>query len=67
MAPVAIGLLTFALALGGIMLGSFLQRILPEGQLSSDSKEVVKLSMGVLATLAALVLGLLVASAKEHL
>jgi hypothetical protein len=65
MAPVAIGLLTFALALGGIMLGSFLQRILPEGQLSSDSKEVVKLSMGVLATLAALVLGLLVASAKS--
>ena len=32
---------------------------------SSDSKEVVKLSMGVVATLAALVLGLLVASAKS--
>jgi Protein of unknown function (DUF4239) len=47
------------------MFGSTLQRMLPEGHLSSDSKEVVKLSMGVVATLAALVLGLLVASAKS--
>ncbi len=46
-------------------LGIFMQRVLPEGHLSSDSKEVVKLSMGVVATLAALVLGLLVASAKS--
>jgi hypothetical protein len=53
------------LALVGILLGSFMQRMLPEGHLSSDSKEVVKLSMGVVATLAALVLGLLVASAKS--
>jgi hypothetical protein len=35
-----------------------------EGQLNTDSKEVVKLSLGILATLAALVLGLLIASAK---
>jgi len=65
MAPIAISFLAFALALIGILLGSALQRMLPEGHLSSDSKEVVKLSMGVLATLAALVLGLLVASAKS--
>jgi len=57
-------LLAFALALLGILLGSFMQRMLPEGHLGADSKEVVKLSMGVVATLAALVLGLLVASAK---
>ncbi len=42
-----------------------MQKMLPERHLSSDSKEVVKLSMGVVATLAALVLGLLVASAKS--
>ena len=65
MAPIAISFLAFALALIGILLGSILQRMLPEGHLSSDSKEVVKLSMGVVATLAALVLGLLVASAKS--
>src|SRR5262245_21627036 len=65
MVAIAISLLAFALALVGVFLGSVMQRMLPERHLSSDSKEVVKLSMGVLATLAALVLGLLVASAKS--
>jgi Protein of unknown function (DUF4239) len=65
MSPIALSFLAFALALVGILLGSFMQRLLPEGHLGSDSKEVVKLSMGVVATLAALVLGLLVASAKS--
>jgi hypothetical protein len=64
MGPIAIGLLAFGLALAGILLGSVMQRTLPKGQLSPDSKEVVKLSLGIVATLAALVLGLLVASAK---
>jgi len=64
MPPVAIGLLAFGLALAGILLGSVMQRTLPKGQLSPDSKEVVKLSLGIVATLSALVLGLLVASAK---
>src|SRR6478672_6455134 len=63
MVPVAVGLLAFGLALAGILLGSVI-RTLPKAELSSDSKEVVKLSLGVLATLAALVLGLLVAGAK---
>ena len=65
MAPIAISFVAFALALVGILLGSVIQRMLPEGHLSSNSKEIVKLSMGVVATLAALVLGLLVASAKS--
>src|SRR6476660_7860995 len=65
MAPIAISFVAFGLTLVGILLGSVIERILPEGHLSSDSKEVVKLSMGVVATLAALVLGLLVASAKN--
>src|SRR5262245_26702767 len=65
MAPIMISIVAFVLALIGVLLGSFVQKILPEGHLSSDSKEVVKLSMGVVATLAALVLGLLVASAKS--
>ena len=65
MTPMAIALLTFVLAVAGILLGSLMQRRLPEGYLSSDSKDVVKLSIGVVATLAALVLGLLIASAKS--
>src|SRR4029453_8134902 len=64
MGPVAIGLLAFGLALAGILLGSVLQRRLPTSQFSPESKEVVKLSLGIVATLSALVLGLLVASAK---
>ena len=64
MGPVAIGLLAFGLALAGILLGSVLQRTLPTSQFSPESKEVVKLSLGIVATLSALVLGLLVASAK---
>ena len=63
--PINISLLTFALALVGILVGSFIRRTLPESYLSSDSKEVVKLSVGVVGTLTALVLGLLIASAKS--
>ena len=65
MTPMAIALLAFALAVAGILLGSLMQRRLPEGYLSSEAKDIVKLSMGVVATLAALVLGLLIASAKS--
>ena len=65
MSPIVVALLAFGLALVGILLGGVMQKMLPEGHLTSESKEVVKLSMGVVATLAALVLGLLVASAKS--
>jgi len=40
-------------------------RRLPQHHLSDDSKDVVKLGMGLVATMSALVLGLLVASAKS--
>jgi hypothetical protein len=43
-----------------------LRRVLPEHHLDSDSKDVVKLGMGLVATLTALVLGLLIASAKSQ-
>jgi hypothetical protein len=65
MAPIEISLLAFILALVGVLLGSVMQRMLPENQLTPGFKELIKLGMGVVATLAALVLGLLVASAKS--
>src|SRR5215469_16686133 len=43
----------------------FLRTVLPEHYLSEASKDVVKLVTGLIATLAALVLGLLIASAKK--
>ena len=65
MSPIAISVLAFTLMLFGILAGGWVQGRLPEHHLSSDSKEVVKLSMGVMGTLAALVLGLLVASTQS--
>ncbi len=41
-----------------------LRAILPKDHLSAESKDVVKLGTGMIATMAALVLGLLIASAK---
>src|SRR5690348_15208823 len=46
-------------------LGSRLRRVLPEHHLSSDTKDAVKLSMGLVTTMTALILGLLVSSAKS--
>lgn len=49
---------------GGALLGMALRALLPEHHLSSESKDAVRLGTGMIATLAALVLGLLIASAK---
>jgi hypothetical protein len=54
----------FACVFGGAVLGMFLRATLPQHHLSDGSKDAVKLAMGLVATMAALVLGLLVSSAK---
>jgi hypothetical protein len=41
-----------------------LRKVLPDDHLSSDSKDVVKLGVGLIGTMAALVLSLLISSAK---
>jgi len=64
MSSAGIGLIVFACVFGGALLGMALRRIAPDHHLAPDSKEVVKLGVGVIATMAALVLGLLIASAK---
>jgi Protein of unknown function (DUF4239) len=56
--------IVFVLTVGGIFLGTLLRRTLPEHHLSDDSKDVVRLGVGLIATIAALVLGLLIAAAK---
>ena len=47
------------------MIGLGLQRLLPGHHLSKETQDIVKLSAGTIATLTALVLGLLVSSAKS--
>jgi hypothetical protein len=61
----ATSLIAFAFIFGGALLGMLLRAILPEPHLSPDSKDVVRLGSGLIATLLALVLGLLIASAKN--
>jgi hypothetical protein len=57
--------IVFACTFGGSLFGILLRRILPDTHLSGDSKDAVKLGTGLIATLSALVLGLLIASAKS--
>jgi hypothetical protein len=56
--------IVFVCTFGGAWLGMFLRRVLPDQHLGSDSKDVIKLGTGLIATMSALVLGLLVSSAK---
>jgi Protein of unknown function (DUF4239) len=63
---IAISLIVFACVFGGALCGLILQRRASSAiDLSADSKDVVKMSMGLVATMAALVLGLLISSAKS--
>jgi hypothetical protein len=63
MSAVAISLIVFACVYGGALLGLALR--VPERFRDTDSREVLKLATGLIGTMAALVLGLLVASAKS--
>ena len=51
-----LGLIVFACAFGGALLGLLLRVVLPEHHLRTESKDVVKLGMGLIATMSALVL-----------
>ena len=64
MGSIAIAFVVFGWVFGGALLGIFFRKLLPNHHLSADSKDTVKLGMGLVGTMAALVLGPLVASAK---
>ncbi len=61
----AIGWVVFALVFGSALLAMHVHGVLPEHHLSADSKDVVKLGIALIATMSALVLSLLIASAKS--
>jgi len=65
MSSIAISLVIFLCVFGSAVIGTFIRGSLPESHLSAHSQGVVKLGMGFVATMAALVLGLLVSSAKS--
>jgi hypothetical protein len=64
MSPVALSGIIFVLMLGGIFFGTLLRWTLPKHHLSEDAQNTVRLGVGLIATIAALVLGLLIAAAK---
>ena len=59
-----IGGLAFAGIFGTTLLGMRLRAALPDHHLSAETKETVRLGMGLVATMTALLLGLLIATAK---
>jgi hypothetical protein len=64
LSSLAIACIAFGCTLAGTLLGMFAQRALPRDHMSGESKEAVKLGLTLIATLTALVLGLLVATTK---
>jgi hypothetical protein len=65
MNSITIGLTTAGCTFGGTLIGIWVQNRLPRHHLDKDSQEAVKLGAGMIATITALVLGLLVSSAKS--
>jgi Protein of unknown function (DUF4239) len=62
--PLLMSVFVFACVFGGTVLGIFLRNKLPQHHLSGATKDVVRLGTGLIGTIAALVLGLLIASAN---
>jgi hypothetical protein len=65
MSPIGTGLVAFACLFGGALLGMGLRKKLPDHHLNDESRNLLGLGLGVIGTMAGLVLGLLVASATN--
>jgi hypothetical protein len=65
MSPLATSSIVFACLVAGTSSGLLLRTVLPPHQLSEQSKDTIKLTAGLIGTMVALILGLLVASAKS--
>ena len=65
MSELTISLIIFAIVIGSAFLGAFLSAVLPKHHLTDATKDMLKIAIGLVTTLAALVLGLLVASTKS--
>lgn len=65
MAELAISLVVCLCVMAGALVGIYLGRILPPEHLKEDTRNIATVATGIIATLSALVLGLMVASAKN--
>ena len=60
-----VGMIAFVCTFGGVLLGISLRSVLREHHLAAKSEGSVKVAIGLIATMTALVLGLVTASAKN--
>ena len=65
MNPTVIGIAVCACTFAGALLGMWVRACLPAHHLDAESKDTVKVGIGLIATMTALVLGLVTASAKQ--
>jgi hypothetical protein len=63
--PAAVGIAVFGCAFASAMLGMWLRTRLPAHYLDGESRDTIKLGIGLVATMTALVLGLITASATH--
>ena len=67
MSTIIISLITFVFTFAGSLCGLFLRFMLPDNHLNENARDVVKLGAGLIATMVALILGLLINSAHTSL
>ena len=65
MSHIIIGLLSFAAIFGGAVIGLFVRRRLPGHHLNTETQSAVTVSVAVIGTLSALVLGLMISAANR--
>src|SRR6476469_523546 len=64
MSAFAIAAVVLVCVFASALIGVYLRSVLPKEHLQDDSIDLIKLGIGLIATLTALVLGLLISSAK---
>jgi hypothetical protein len=57
MSPTVIALIVFGCLIAAVLVGRAIRNLLPDEHVTSDSRDAIKLAMGLVATMSALVLG----------
>ena len=65
MTALTIAFITFVCAFGAAMIGAYSRDRLPEVHVSKESQDTVRLSMGLIGTMSAVLLGIVTASARS--
>ncbi len=66
MKAIVLSLAIFAFIIGGAVVGMFLRALLPDRHLHEESRNMVTLGMGIVATMGAIAVGLLIQGAQEN-